>query len=526
MVASSRSVAGPSIDGFSWVEFVGRGGHADVHRYVQQVPEREVAIKVVSHDGSAKHKRILRRESNVLAQVSSHPGIVSLYLTGRTRAGDEWMALEYCPRRPWRRGIAPLSVVEVVRTGVIVAGAVASLHAAGIAHRDIKPSNILVTKFNQPVLTDFGLSGRIGVPVRHEDAGMSIPWAAPEAHAPDCIVTPALDVYSLAATLWTWLVGCAPCEAPGEDNSQAALISRVLSGRIRRTGRRDVPESLELLLARGMALSAEERPSASDFGRLLQQVQKELGLPLTTLDVLQSTEADDDTDEGEDPDATRPRARIISTGSPTHHAGVSDLALPDSATGGVLTPGPLAGELAGAGAPVGTQNSENAGGVAHAWASTGSTRSRSMSALPPRSGMRWWHVLAVVVAVACVMGGIVLAVLQGDGWTRGGDIPVTPQEPTRAVDVVEAPVPAVTNLKMSVEDETVSVTWRAPDELPDVAGAPFGYVVSRAGEEPIDATTSQTTVTFPVVDGRNCIEVWVRGLNGRVSESQHECIVH
>ena len=37
---------GPHIEGFRWIRALGSGGFADVHLYHQQVPSRDVAIKI------------------------------------------------------------------------------------------------------------------------------------------------------------------------------------------------------------------------------------------------------------------------------------------------------------------------------------------------------------------------------------------------------------------------------------------------------------------------------------------------
>jgi hypothetical protein len=68
--------------------------------------------------------------------------------------------MEYCsrPNLAARYRAERLSVAEVLRIGVRIAGAVETAHRAGILHRDIKPANVLTTDFGHPVLSDFGIS--------------------------------------------------------------------------------------------------------------------------------------------------------------------------------------------------------------------------------------------------------------------------------------------------------------------------------------------------------------------------------
>ena len=77
---------------------------------------------------------------------------------------------------------------------------------------------------------------------------------------------------------------------------------------------------------------------------------------------------------------------------------------------------------------------------------------------------------------------------------------------------------------LEASDGSIVATWTAPEQLPEITGASYGYQVQRSGLETIDQTTSQTTVRVPAAEGSNCIEVWVRGADGRTSPSASECI--
>ena len=47
MSSAVAGTRGPQIPGFRWVRPLGQGGFADVFLYRQELPSREVAIKVV-----------------------------------------------------------------------------------------------------------------------------------------------------------------------------------------------------------------------------------------------------------------------------------------------------------------------------------------------------------------------------------------------------------------------------------------------------------------------------------------------
>lgn len=280
----------PRIPGFTYVSLLGSGGFSDVYLYEQDRPRRKVAVKVLlsglKTDGA---RRRFESEANLMAQLSSHPYIVTIFEAEVTDDGHSYLAMEYCSRPSldirYRR--QRFSVDEVLAVGIQVASAVETAHRAGIAHRDIKPANILVTDYNRPALTDFGISGTLGSDT-DEDAGMSIPWSPPEQFRDGPVDGIMVDVWALGATLYTLLAGRSPFVMPGADNSQRELIARISNMPVPRLARADVPQSLELALSTAMAKSPVSRySSAHAFALALQRTQAELNLSVTPFEVLE-----------------------------------------------------------------------------------------------------------------------------------------------------------------------------------------------------------------------------------------------
>jgi len=296
-VSSKRPAAPPPrIPGFNYVSLLGSGGFSDVYLYEQDRPRRKVAVKVLlSGLKTEGARRRFESEANLMAQLSSHPFIVTIFEAEVTEDGHSYLAMEYCSRPSldvrYRR--QRFSVDEVLAVGIQVASAVETAHRAGIAHRDIKPANILVTDYNRPALTDFGISGTLAGDV-DEDAGMSIPWSPPEQFRDGNVDGVLVDVWALGATLYTLLAGRSPFVLPGADNSQRELISRITNTPVPRLGRADVPESLELALATAMAKQPASRySSAHAFALALQRIQAELNLSVTPFEVLEERQPDD-----------------------------------------------------------------------------------------------------------------------------------------------------------------------------------------------------------------------------------------
>ncbi|WP_433776723.1 protein kinase domain-containing protein [Microbacterium sp. gxy059] len=289
----------PEIAGFTALQVLGSGGFADVFLYEQKLPRRRVAVKVLLPDRISTSAAQFTAEANVMAMLSTHPSIVTIYQAGVADDGRPYLVMEYCPRPNlqvrYRR--EAFSIGEALHTGIPVAAAVETAHRAGVLHRDIKPANILVTEYNRPALTDFGIASTSAQP--DESQGVSIPWSPPEAFADPPRSGVESDVYQLGATLFTLLAGRSPFEVPGQSNASAALIDRIERLPLPAFERDDVPASLRAVLERAMAKDASARfPSAVAFARALQKVQIELGHPVTPIDIL-----DDHPEDAEDPGA-------------------------------------------------------------------------------------------------------------------------------------------------------------------------------------------------------------------------------
>ena len=289
---SSRPPAPPPrLPGYEYEKLLGSGGFADVFLYRQFRPQRRVAIKVLL---STVHDDTVRRqfdaEANVMATMSTHPSIVTIHTAEVSDDHRPYLVMEYCPRPNYglRFRRERITVAEALRVGVQIAGSVETAHRAGILHRDIKPANILVTDYNRPALTDFGISIATGQAAHVEDSqGMSIPWSPPEFFTDPPRADVRSDVFSLAASVYSLLAGQTPFERPGQRNTASDLIHRISSEPLQPLDRPDIPAELNRLLSIAMAKDPAARyETALAFGRGLQQVEQSLSLPVTQMDIL------------------------------------------------------------------------------------------------------------------------------------------------------------------------------------------------------------------------------------------------
>ena len=281
--------APPILPGLAYIRPLGSGGFADVFLYEQDMPRRNVAVKVMPSDvRDPDLLRMFNAEADVLAHLSAHPSIVTVYQAGISADGRPYIVMEFCPGSLAQRyRTERIPVAEVLTIGVKMASALESAHRAGLVHRDVKPSNILITTFGAPVLADFGISSSLARDTVDEMMAMSIPWSAPEVVTEQTAGSIASEVWSLGATVYSLLAGQSPFERRERgQNTREQLRRRISKATYTDVPRTDVPASLQALLARAMSRDPAARfASAREIGDALRAVQTELGLAATPLEV-------------------------------------------------------------------------------------------------------------------------------------------------------------------------------------------------------------------------------------------------
>lgn len=148
------------------------------------------------------------REGQVL-KYFNHPSIVQCYSPFEEN-GTAYMAMELLKgesllrQLEQRGGMNQQQALEVARQ---LGGALDIVHTSGIIHSDIKPENIILTDTNKFVLLDFGVSRRYtpGRVAKGAVVAVSPGYSPPEQYLASKPLTPATDVYSLAATIYTLL---------------------------------------------------------------------------------------------------------------------------------------------------------------------------------------------------------------------------------------------------------------------------------------------------------------------------------
>lgn len=505
----------PDLPGYEFIRLLGSGGFSDVFLYEQRLPRRKVAVKVLLTESvTPQTRKQFADEANLMASLSAHPNIVTIFHADVSKDGRPFFVMEYCsgPSLAARYKAQPLEIEEALRLGVRLSGAVATAHAAGILHRDIKPANVLVNEYGAPALTDFGISTAtgddLGLTTTSRDfadvaatsgssVGMSVPWSPPEVFGDDPVPDVRSDIFSLAATIYTLLAGHTPFERPGGSNSQLDLASRIQRGEMTPLKREDVPAALRGVLLKGMDPLPERRYArATDFARALQAVEIELGYQATTLEIPSSLVA-------------RPQAAGASGAEETRVRGVVTV-VAQPAPG--LVPEPVAPTFV----EPPTKETVKAGGTEILDSTvvrvTGPTvpAPHPNVALPRRSRVPFvvGGVVAFVVGVAIVTIIVVpkpdtYVPVQGDSSVSGdGD---TNNELPGGIVV---PTPKISEPERSENGESVTFSWTNPDP---VDGDAYLWRRTDGGQEgPANPTGEESALITGLAPGDEvCVSVWL-----------------
>ena len=487
----------PRLEGYTFKEWLGGGGFADVFLYEQLRPSREVAIKVLRlTELDPEARRAFDGEANLMAKVSAHPFIVTVFGADTARDGRPYLVMEYYaePHYGVRAAQGGISVADVLRLGVQVGSAVEVAHRAGILHRDIKPANILVNEYGRPGLTDFGIAGARAEGGEEAASGFSAPYAPPEILSGASAGDEASDVYSLAATLYTILAGRSPFASTTGRLSSHELQARVLNKPVPAIRRSDVPASFEHLLVQAMAKDPADRPrSALSFARSLQGIQRELRFELTQLEVPEAPVARVPR-PAQDVDGTRAgRLQVI------HPERPSDLVTGPPITSVPVTTGPerFQGRIPQL-APVSeTVLRASTAAPAPAPPQEDESHSEPASRRVPPVLMAAATALVVVVAVAALAVGLLSG---GDG-----DQEPPPTTDDGNVTVLAEPPGVPTSVMVRVAAGVAEVTWSAERAKPGDR-----YRVSKA-DSPNAAPLAEVAgspARIPGVTG-GCLEVVV-----------------
>jgi serine/threonine-protein kinase len=253
-----------------------------------------VALKQIldrhADDPSSRARFVL--EAEVTGSLE-HPGIVPVYGLGHSPDGRPYYAMRLVrgdtlkqavdrshsdaalQKDPGRRS---LELRQLLRRFVDVCNAIAYAHSRGVLHRDLKPANVVVGRYGETLVVDWGLAKPLGhsepggdgaertlMPSSSSGSAATLPGSAlgtpaymsPEQAEGDLDrLGPRSDVYSLGATLYYLLTG-----GPPFAGDAAEVIYAVQRGEFRPPRQFDatIDRALEAVCLKAMAPRPADR---------------------------------------------------------------------------------------------------------------------------------------------------------------------------------------------------------------------------------------------------------------------------
>jgi serine/threonine-protein kinase len=245
---------------------IGQGGMAIVRKATQMALHREVAVKTLRTDATDEAAPRLLREAWITGALE-HPNIVPVHDLGSDERGRPLLVLKRIEGEPWQPKARDLE--DNLATLMQVCHAIAFAHSRGIVHRDLKPDNIMIGRFGEVYVLDWGIavamrddgSGRLPLAAESREVAGTLAYMAPEMLG-GATVSEQTDVFLLGSILYEIIEGKAPhlLESIGASISSIARCEPALSP--------DVPAELVTICRRAMAREASQRYPSADELRL------------------------------------------------------------------------------------------------------------------------------------------------------------------------------------------------------------------------------------------------------------------
>ena len=290
---------------------IARGGMGVVLRVWDGDLRRHLAMKVIlgradegaQVDAPPTDARVISRfleEAQVTGQLD-HPAIVPVHELGLSEDGRVYFTMRLVRGRElseihelvWA-GAEDWNQTRALTVLLRACEAVAFAHSKGVVHRDLKPANVMVGRFGEVYVMDWGLARILGSEDRHDirpDVDPAILSGVitdrsetPAGDSPlktmdgDIIGTPAFmapeqalgrladigphsDVYSLGAMLYHLLARTPPHVRPGEKPTQREVLTRLMVGPPEPLSKLapGTPQELISICEKAMAREADQR---------------------------------------------------------------------------------------------------------------------------------------------------------------------------------------------------------------------------------------------------------------------------
>ncbi|MEZ4225271.1 MAG: protein kinase [Polyangiaceae bacterium] len=266
--------------------FVASGGMGDVWLYRDQTLGRDVAVKELKPNHAAVERRRLRfvREARLQAALQ-HPGIVPIYDFVECDAGGAYFTMQHVQGDTLSEELARQQDKISTRSRRQLLEALSRVcltlqyaHERGVVHRDVKPENIMLGKYGEVYVLDWGVA-KILEPAEDRPSAVrvakdkashldrvvgTLEYMAPEQFFGGRAVGPTADVFSLGVLLFEILTAQHFREGDEEALFPLAAKGNDMEQRLRKA-EVELPPALTALCIQAAHPSPDVRPTAAEF---------------------------------------------------------------------------------------------------------------------------------------------------------------------------------------------------------------------------------------------------------------------
>lgn len=312
-LGSQSAVEPPPSEHLDWIsnisqlDYHAHGGLGIVFRGFDQQLHRDVAIKFIREQ--RRHNPLDVQRFRIEAEITSrldHPGVAPVHGFGKTESGVPFYAMRMVEGQTLQQrietfhsrlkkephtGEQSVQFRKLLSSFVSVCNTIEYAHNRGVVNCDIKPGNIMLGKYGETVVLDWGCAKYVGSAGKAKSVGEEslkplsetgeslndgstggTPiYMSPEQHAQSDEIGPSSDIYCLGATLYRIITGQS---AFSPELSLPKIRELVIRGTFRKPTSLCpwVSKALEAICLKAMSLSPENRyQNAAEMARDLER---------------------------------------------------------------------------------------------------------------------------------------------------------------------------------------------------------------------------------------------------------------
>lgn len=252
-----NDLTGKKIFQYNILEKTGGGGMGIVYKAKDEKLDRIVALKflpphLLADDESEKRFMSEAKSASSL----DHPNICTIYDINKTEDNQLFIAMAFYEGETLKKKIdkGALQIDEAINIAVQIAGGLELAHKSGIIHRDIKPANIMITKFGEVKIVDFGLAKSktsAGITKFGSTVGTAA-YMSPEQTRSETVDN-RTDIWALGVILYEMITGITPFKGEYEQ----AIIYSILNDELPEIN--GIPEELKTIITKATAKNPDNR---------------------------------------------------------------------------------------------------------------------------------------------------------------------------------------------------------------------------------------------------------------------------